>query len=315
MTTGNTAAGRRGPRRELEAIDLRHLEVDEGDVESFGRLEPAERLDRRPGLARNHPPAGRLGDEDPSVRGVVVDDQDVPTAEVGLDPLRAHRDHRAGVGDRHPGRDAECRAFAGDALALGGERTVHELGEAAADRKPKTGPAIAPGDRRVYLAERLEQAVHRRGRDADPGVADVDPELPALPLVATPGGELLTTDGHDDLASFGELHRVRQEVEQDLTQPADVAEEGDRQLLVDRVDELEALACGGGSHDVERGLDRVAEDEGVRVELDATRLDLGEVEDVVDDGQEGVTGGSDRLGEVAPLTRRGRCRGAGRSSR
>ena len=122
-----------------------------------------------------------------------------------------------------------------------------------------------------------------------------------LPLVATPRGELLATDSHDDLAPFRELHRVRQEVEEDLTEPTDVADKGHRHRVVDRVDELQLLARGGGSDDVERRFDRVTHDEGIRVELDPTRLDLREVEDVVDDRQERVTRRPDRLGEVALL--------------
>jgi hypothetical protein len=114
-----------------------------------------------------------------------------------------------------------------------------------------------------------EQAVHRRGY-ADPRVADVDSQLPALSLVATPRRELLAADCQDDLAPFRELHRIRQEVEEDLTEPTDVADQGDRHRVVDRVDKLELLARGGGSDDVERGLDGVANDEGVRVELDPT---------------------------------------------
>ena len=50
-------------------------------------------------------------------------------------------------------------------------------------------------------------------------------------------------DRHDDLARLGELDRIRQEVEDDLAQPAGIADERMRQLRIERVGEIEALAA------------------------------------------------------------------------
>ena len=61
--------------------------------------------------------------------------------------------------------------------------------------------------------------------------------------------------------------------------------QGNGQLVVDGVDQLEVLLGGGRRQDVERRLDRLAQDERPRLELDAPGLDLREVQDVVEQPQ------------------------------
>ena len=122
----------------------------------------------------------------------------------------------------------EPAALARDAGAFRRDRAALQLGQAPADGKAQTGPAVSPGDRGVGLAERLEQAAHPVGRDADAGVADGDGDLPAR---ASSGPWLDASsaparDRHDHLAGLGELDRVRQEVEDDLAQPSRVADQG-----------------------------------------------------------------------------------------
>src|SRR5207302_10877378 len=110
-----------------------------------------------------------------------------------------------------------------------------------------------------------------------------------------------TADRDEHLASRSELHRVRQEVEYHLAQPAGIPYEYRREVLIHGIRQLETLLRGSGGQDVERRLDRVAQDERGALELDAPRLDLREVQDVVDDRQERVARRSNRVGEVALL--------------
>jgi hypothetical protein len=96
----------------------------------------------------------------------------------------------------------------------------------------------------------------------------------------------------------GELAGVGEQVAQDLLQALLVGDDGGRQRLVAGDEEIEAVLLG---HGAEGALDVVAEvDErdGAAVELHLAGLDLGEVEDVVDEGQKVVAGGVDRLGEL-----------------
>ena len=62
--------------------------------------------------------------------------------------------------------------------------------------------------------------------------------------------------GDDDLALLGELDRVDEQVEQDLADPAEVAEHSRRAVADHLVRELDALARGRRRDHVERALDR-----------------------------------------------------------
>ncbi len=195
----------------------------------------------------------------------------------------------------------EGAALTRDTAALSGEGAVHQLGQATADGEPQPGAAVSAGDGGVNLAERLEEAVHCRRRDPDARVANINPDLPRGRRAARRSAHLGPSDGDEHLAALGELHRVGEKVQHDLTQPARVAHEDLWKILVDAVDELQALCRGGGGQDVQGGLDGLAQDERPSLELDAPGLDLGEVEDVVDDRQQGIAGGPDGLGVVALL--------------
>ena len=91
-----------------------------------------------------------------------------------------------------------------------------------------------------------------------------------------------------DLAFPGELDRVAREVREDLAQPARVAPEVGRHVGGCRADEFEPLVVGaqgdGGGEVVEHGTQ--VEIEHFQVEL--ARFDLGEVENVVDQPEQGL---------------------------
>ena len=76
-----------------------------------------------------------------------------------------------------------------------------------------------------------------------------------------------------------------------------------RHAVGDFVEQVEALLGGLGGQQVERALDALAQDEGLVFQLQAARFDLGEVENVVDDGEQGVAARADRLGVIALLAR------------
>jgi hypothetical protein len=163
---------------------------------------------------------------------------------------------------------------------------MHEFGEAVGDGEAETGAAEAARGSGIDLGEGPEEAVHPVGRDADAGVADAEVELEGLA-----GGDAL--DGEEDLAAGGELDRVADEVEEDLLEARAVAQKEAGDIGIDKETKLEVLLLGLGAAEVEDGLDDGADvDRGV-LELDAAGLDLGVVEDVVDDGEEGVAAVAD----------------------
>ena len=99
------------------------------------------------------------------------------------------------------------------------------LDDVAGDRQPETGPAgLAADPRPVDLVEALEDPGLGGPRDADPVVGDGDDDLVGRPH------RTLTAD----VAAVGaELHRVVEEVDEDLAEPVLVAADR-RQRLVDR---------------------------------------------------------------------------------
>ena len=120
----------------------------------------------------------------------------------------------------------------------------------------------------------------------------------------------------DDAALVGELDRVADEVQQDLPQPPGIASTTAGTSALDRA----APAPGpwtGRARPAARGRPRpaVAQVEVDGLELEPARLDLREVEDVVDDGEQRLARAAHRLGVLALLRRRAACRAAARSCR
>src|SRR2546425_1395043 len=158
------------------------------------------------------------GDDQVGIVTLVFDDKD-PLAGDGL-----------GVDVRQ--HDAEGRAVT--LLALEGDPAAHFLDEPLGQRETKPGPSG------VYLSlmeplEDPEDAVVRVARDADAGVSDTDEQIGA----GRPRRQRHRPSGR------GELHGVRQQVEEDLADARLIDEEA---LSVWRVDlELHTLGLRGPS--------------------------------------------------------------------
>ncbi len=101
------------------------------------------------------------------------------------------------------------------------------------------------------------------------------------------------------LALLGELDGVVEQVEQDLAQAGDVAGNGVGNVVVDLVGQVKPLLRRPRGHEVERAFDAVTQVERLVLQLHLARFDLRKVEDVVDDGQQGVAAVADDLGELA----------------
>ena len=111
----------------------------------------------------------------------------------------------------------------------------------------------------------------------------------------------LGVDVHHHLALLGELHRVREQVQQHLPQPGRVADDSRRHAFPDEAAELDPLVGGPRGDDVERSLGASAEIERLPLEVELARLDLRVVEDVVDHVEQGVAARPDDLRVLALL--------------
>ena len=134
-----------------------------------------------------------------------------------------------------------------------------------------------------------------------PGVADVDRDLPSPGRAAPATLDEVPAEAELDLARGRELQRVREQVEDDLADPARVAEHAGRELVVHRVDQLDVVIGRRRREQVEGAFDDPPQVHRLGVELDLAGLDLGEVEDVVDDGQQRIARCLDRLGVLLLL--------------
>ena len=97
---------------------------------------------------------------------------------------------------------------------------------------------------------------------------------------------LITHNIEPHPAAFGrEFHGVREQVDQNLLETALVrGEDPHRFVEVKRDGDL--LLEGGFLHHTQRGLTQLIDRHRARLELDLAGLDLGDIEDVIDQGQE-----------------------------
>ena len=138
-----------------------------------------------------------------------------------------------------------------------------------------------------------EQPAHRFRRDADAGV--VHHETDALEPVRSVQVDDL--EGND--AFFGELDRVADQIEQDLAQAAGISA---HQLVQGRRhegDDLDALGKGARGQQFDHRFGLVQDRELGLLQFQAPGLDLGEVQDVVDDGEQRFAALADGFGVIA----------------
>ncbi len=157
-------------------------------------------------------------------------------------------------------------------------------------RREIARPSPVPPNLRVVplgLLERLEHPRLRFRRDTDTGVADRKADL-----VRRGAGRRRDRGA----AAFGELHRIAGEIEQHLAQPRRIADHAAGQALVDRTRDLDALRLRARAEQLDDVLDQRAEREGPRLEVEPARLDLGEIENILDQREQRVAGGLHRLG-------------------
>ena len=206
--------------------------------------------------------------------GIVVGDQDLQRSaarrrgrRLGGAHFRRRRDP-----ERHLQR--ERGALAGHAGAA--DPAAHEIGEPRADGEAQAGAAVAARHRRVTQLERLEDLGHAVGLDADAGVADVDAQH--RHGAAAVGDER----AQPHLADRGELDGVAEQVVHDLRQPRPIAEQPVRDVVGDRALDPHRPVADRGPRRLDDRRDERPERERRRLDDEAARLDLRQVEDVVD---------------------------------
>ena len=280
----------------FEAVHDGHLDVEQEGVETFAR-DGVERLGAVEGEGGRVAELLKEKRGHALVHGVVLDEENaqrVVTGERGVEGglLGDGRRRRDRGGDERK-IDEELRAPAGGGFDA--DVAAEDGDEAMGDGESEAGAAVFAGGGGVDLAEGLEEPVLAFERDADAGVAHR--EAKPLGLVGRGGGETGRAD--ENLAVLGEFDGVGDEIDEDLANAEGVADEERRDVVGDLLMDAEGVGGGRGDGDVDGFADTAAKVEGRAFEFDAPLFDFGEVEDLVDDGQEGVAAGADGVGELA----------------
>ena len=146
------------------------------------------------------------------------------------------------------------------------------------------------------------------GVDADAGIPDRRQE--GYAIFSAFGQRQLD----EDLAALGEFHRVADEVDQHLPQPRRVAGEPPRHILGNEINEFEPLAGAALAKQIGHLGNQFARVEVDHRELKPPGFDLREVEDIVDDPQQSLTGSHEVFDELGLALVERRRRQQGRRS-
>ena len=95
------------------------------------------------------------------------------------------------------------------------------------------------------------------------------------------------------------LTALLKQVDEDLAQAGDIALDACRDIVVDDVGDVESFFDGAAGRQVQCQFDTFAQVEGLEFHIHLACFDLAEVQDVVDDGQQGIARVADGLGVVA----------------
>ena len=255
--------------------------------------------ERVPALLRQHRDRGlRVRHR----RGAGAPLREPPRQQRGLDRAR-RRDQHSGTGEigRREGRRVVLVAAGGFARqrhrhaegrsgarhALDPDAAAHARDDALADGEAEAGAGELARRAAIGLLELAEDALLRVGRDADTGVAHRD-------------GNVVGPDAgfhHEgDAAALGELDAVAGEIEQHLAQPHRIADHAARQRVIEIGRDLEALALRPRRQELDRLLDQRRQIERPRLEIEPAGLDLGEIENFLDQRRQRLARGLHRLG-------------------
>ena len=267
---------------QLEAVHLRQVDVAQQQpvrrAPAGRRPQFLQRLAAVRHAADTHAPGGEHPVEDGEVGRVVIDGQHGHAA-------KRRRCCRHGlVGARRLAeREVEEEPAAAAGVTLHVDGSAHQR---PTRREQMVSPRPVPPNRRVVLPSAWENASKMvrcfSGGDSDARVGHL--ELDRHVVV----GSRDDTHAQRHVARVGELDGVADQIQHDLPQARRVAHEHVRHVLGHVVEQLQALVRGARGQGLQRGAERRPKLERDALDLEPAGFDLGEVEDVVDDRQQGV---------------------------
>ncbi len=175
----------------------------------------------------------------------------------------------------------------GEAASLVGGRfdldiAVVEVGEFLGEGEAEARTGLGGVEGGVELTEGLKEGVEVGGGDADAGVAHGEAEVRGA-----------DGDAEGDGALGGELDRVGEEVHEDLLEAAGVGDVGGKMGVEVEV-QIEVGDPGEFLDDRDRALAEISNPHGFKIQFFAVGLNFGQIEEVINQGEEVVAGFHDR---------------------
>src|SRR5699024_435333 len=115
-------------------------------------------------------------------------------------------------------------------FAFDADPATHQIDQPGADGQAEAGALVAAGGRRIDLRKFLEYALQLVGGDADAGILDTHPEMDD----AVHG---LAGQVDQDVALFGKLYGVAEQIGNDLAEAPGIADNHRRQIRIDAHDQ------------------------------------------------------------------------------
>lgn len=268
----------------FDAVHVGHLKIHEDAIEGFacGGFEGFESVgDDGWGNADFF----EVKDEELLIDVVVFRDEDAEVCEGG-----GERRWGGGFGGSLRGRgvgqgiegDAEVEATTLTGLALDPNFPTHEGDDFAADGEAKAGAAVGSSRACVGLGEGLEDCFLKLRRDAAARVRDGEDNLFEI------GVEV---DRSEDFSGFRKFDGVADEIEEDLSEAGAVGPDLVRAVGSYFLDEAEGFGACGGFLQIDCLGEQLGEIHGCFVEFHAPAFDFAEVEQVVEEEEEGFSTG------------------------
>src|SRR5581483_746760 len=265
---------------DLQPIHLRHVDVHQNEIGwqgcgghgllSVGRLAHFE-TESFQHVAQHHP-----------VFGDVVHDQYLAALALVADDGRRGNIRSRHMADRNLDRESERAALTEAALHL--DIAAHQEHQLTADHESKSGASDAmPGI--AHLFEGPKYRLQLLSGDADPRVTHLEAQAPGRSK----------PDIQHDAALVAEFHGIFQQIEQHLAQAPLIGANDVRQIGRQYAHKLEALGGRLRQHAFIERLQKTLEGHIGRMELLLAGLDLGRVQNVVDEFQQVLAALSDDI--------------------
>ncbi len=171
---------------------------------------------------------------------------------------------------------------------------AHQPRQPPADRQSQAGPAIVSRRGVIRLDKGFEQPRLLRWRQADALIFHLKPQQHAIARFRVEAG------ADRDRAAFGKFDGVSDEVQQNLPQPQQIAAQPRRHVGIDGLDQAQPLGGRPLAEQAEGVIDDLHQPELGFLQQQPTGLDLGQIQDVVENPQQ-MLGGVVDLEQGSPL--------------